>query len=236
MKNKYIPIITDLTKFDERVTEIMGGVSFETIKAAVADIKRVLNDVKESVCLCAPQIGYDLRLFVVKTAGPINLGDSRYKVFLNPMIVNKEGLHMSREVNLSIPDREFIIPRYDTIHTVFQEIDGRVNSETYKGFYAEVVQQMIEMLDGITIADYGLEIDENFDKASKEDQAAIIEMYLKSLKIEYINIKKEITEDKELNIIDKTIDFTTEMLKGNIKPIDAEGNVVENFFGAGEKK
>ena len=69
----------------------------------------------------------------------------------------------------------------------FQHEDGYVDSETYVGAYAEVVQQMIEMLDGIILIDYGLDLDdiggpEAFDKASNKQKTELLAMYLEQLK------------------------------------------------------
>ena len=227
-KFNYINIETDLNKFEERVDEITSEISFDEVKATISRIKKYLNSHKEAVCLCAPQVGVNLRLFVVKKAQDNNYGE-RYKVFLNPMIVSKEGLHLSRENNLSIPDKEFIIPRFNKIHLAYQEYDGHVNAETFIGTYAEVIQQMVEMLDGITLEDYGLEIDENFDKAKKKDKEAIIQMYLEFLSKNYSSLNTEIQNDPELKQLNDTIEFNKGLLLGDIKPIDSEGNIVKDF-------
>lgn len=225
-KLNYIPIVTDLNNFQERVDEITATVSFDEVKSAISKIKKYLNSHKESVCLCAPQVGINLRLFVVKKAQENILGE-RYKVFLNPMIVVKEGIHLSRETNSSIPGKEYIIPRANKIHLAYQEYDGRVNSETYIGTYAEVIQQMVEMLDGITLEDYGLEVDEKFDKAKKKDQLCIVQMYLDYLKENYSALKEEIENDPKLKQLNDTIEFNKGLLTGEIKPLDENGKPVE---------
>lgn len=226
-KFKYISIVTDLNKFQDRVDEITSETTFDEVKATISDMKKYLNTNKDAVCLCAPQIGVNLRLFIVKKVKEEASGE-KYKVFLNPMIVMKEGLHLSRENNLSIPDKEFIIPRANKLHLAYQEYDGHVNSETYVGAYAEVIQQMVEMLDGITLEDYGLEIDSEFDKSKKDDKTKIIEMYLNYLKSNYSSLKTEIENTPELKQLDDTIRFNTGMLLGDIKPVDEKGNVVES--------
>ena len=184
MKNNYVKIETDITKFAERVDEITAAVSYDTVKHTVAQLKRALYDNKDTVALCAPQIGVNLRLFVVKTS---RSESERFKVFLNPLIVSSEGLHLSREMNLSIPDKQYIIPRKNKVHVAYQSANGEVASETYVGAYGEVVQQMIEMLDGITLADYGFDLDDvggakAYDKASKKQQTEVMAMYRKLLK------------------------------------------------------
>ena len=219
-------IITDPTKLCERMDEINSSTSLQTVKSIVSKLKRVLYDHPEVAAVCAPQIGSNLRLFVVKVA---KSESERFRVFINPMVVSREGTHLSRENNLSFPNKEFIIPRSNKVHVAYQQLEGYITSETYIGTYGEVVQQMIEMLDGITIADYGLDLDDvggvkEFDKATQKDKAQVISMYLDNLKQTYKDLNIEIQEDPELKAIDDSIKFTTGILTGEIKlnPIEKE--------------
>ena len=224
--SKYVlSIIKDLNKFQDRVDELSSSTSYETVKHVVAELKRTLLSYKDLVGLCAPQIGHNLRIFCIKTA------DNNVKAFLNPIIVKGEGLHLSREINPSLPGKQFIIPRKDTIHVAYQDILGKANSESYSGAYGEIVQQMIEMLDGILLSDYGLDLDdvggsEIFDKASNKEKAAVIQMYLDSLKSISTEMKKEIENSPTLKEISDTIDFMTKYINGEIKPLDGDGNIV----------
>lgn len=214
-------IITDLNTFSDRVDEITSATSYETIKHCVSTLKKVLYDNPDFPAICAPQIGNSLRLFVVRTA---KSESDRFKVFLNPMIVSSEGLHMSRESNLSIPNKQYLIPRKNKLHVAYQTIDGHVESETYLGAYAEVVQQMIEMLDGITLADYGLDLDDAggpaaFDKATKKSKAELIALYLDSLKSFSDELAVDIENNPELKTLNDAINFHTKVLTGEIEII-----------------
>lgn len=226
MSNYILKIITDLSKFQNRVDEINASTSYDAVKHTVADLKRTLIANKDLVGLCAPQIGVNLRIFCIKTA------NNKIRAFLNPLLVNGEELHLSREVNPSFPNKQFIIPRKNKIHVAFQEVDGKPNSETYSGAYAEIVQQMIEMLDGILLSDYGLDLDDvggatAFDKATKKDKEKLIQMYLDSLKTYSSDLGKEIDNNPDLKKINDNIEFMTKYLEGDIKPVDKEGNIVE---------
>lgn len=220
MKNEIIKIVTDLEHFNERVDEITATTSYDTIKHCVAKLKQTLYASPNIAALCAPQIGENLRLFVVKTA---RTEDQRFKVFLNPMIIKAEGIHLSREISASFPQKEFITIRRNTVHIAFQEEDGKVNSETYIGAYAEIVQQMIEMLDGITLADYGLDLEDvggadEFDKASDESKVELMSTYLNYLKRLSKDFAEEIEKSPELSALNKSIDFTAGLLSGKITP------------------
>lgn len=102
--------------------------------------------------------------------------------------------------------------------------DGRVTSESFLGAYAEVVQQMIEMLDGITLFDYGLDLDNvggpnAFDKATQKDKVQVIQMYLNQLKQYNSQLAEEIENDPVLNLMNKSIEFNKGIILGDIKPI-----------------
>jgi len=206
----------------ERIDEIDSRTPLKEVKETINTIKTELRKNKDLTCLCAPQIGKDLRLFVVKT------NDNDYKEFLNPMVVNKsKEQHLSRERNISVGNKDYIIPRFNEIHVAYQTYDGHVNSETYKGPYGEVVQQMIEMLDGIQLSDYGLEVIPAFDKATEEEKTQVLQMYLDSLKKRAHALAEQINANEELKAINDTIEFNVGLLNGTIKPIDKEGNVVD---------
>ena len=230
-KKKFIKVITDLSKFEERTDEILGSKDpigqLKEIQSTIVDLKNVLRDNRDNVCVCAPQIGSNLRLFIVETAETSNV-KGKYKIFINPMIVTSEGIHLSRETNLSLPGREFIVTRYDKVHVAYQDEMGHFCSETYVGSYGEVVQQMIQMLDGITLVDVGLEVDNDFDNASDKDRQTIIQMYIDSLKNKTEKLTKEIEADANLKNLNDIIKMQTGLLTGNIVPLDSEGNPVAN--------
>lgn len=226
MTNSIIKIITDLNQFSERIDEITATTSYEEVKNIISKLKKALRQNPDVPALCAPQIGSHLRLFVVRLN---KSNDASFKVFLNPLIVSSKGLHLSREKCASIPDSEFIVPRKSEIHVAYQESDGHVNSETYIGAYSEVIQQMIEMLDGITLADYGLNLDDvggpqKFNKAPKKQQAEVIQMYLQILAETSEELRNEISASPDLKLLNDTIDFMTGMLDGSITPINSSKN------------
>lgn len=222
-------IRTDLSLFEDRVDEITSKVPYNQVKETITMLRNELHKNKDLVCLCAPQINKKLRIFVVKNS------DNKYKAFVNPMIVSaSKEIHLSREINPSIPNKEFIIPRKNEIHLAYQHPNGQVDSESYKGAYAEVIQQMVEMLDGITLLDYALDLDsvggpKKFDRATKKDKQAVIEMYLESLKTLSKDFEEEINNNEDLKSLNDTILFQSKLLTGEIKPIDKDGNIVENY-------
>lgn len=230
MHNKIIDIETNSNKLQERVDELTSATSYDTVKSVISKIKQTLYANKDIPGLCAPQIGENLRLIVVRLS---KTETERFKVFINPIIVSSEGLHLSRETNPSFPGKQFIIPRKDKIHVAYQTPDGHVSSESYVGAYAEVLQQLIEMLDGILPSDYGLDLDdvggpEAFDSASDNDKSAMLALYVNTIKDNYDKLISDINNNPDLMNLNKTIDFMTGMILGNITPINPESETSNN--------
>lgn len=231
MESKVIKVNSEeecLNLFNERVDEIVSNSLelYKEVKDTVSILRNELCINSDFTALCAPQVGKKLRLFMIKDA------HKKYQVFLNPLIVSKSHkIHLSLEKNASL-DGCFLIPRANEIHLAYQTVDGHVCSNSYIGAYAEVIQQMVEMLDGITLYDYGLNLDdigglEAFNSASEEERTKVIELYLDNLK-KYNNQMKELIEsDPQLKLLNDTIEFNTNYILGNIKPIDKDGNIVE---------
>lgn len=214
MKNR---IKTDPNLFTERQDEISPTSDKKYLKETINILKSELKQNKDLVCLCAPQVGKKYRLFVVKTA------DKTYKEFLNPMIVtSSKQRHLSMERNPSFPDKTFICWRNDNLHLAYQKENGEVSSESYKGPYAEVIQQMVQMLDGISLRDIALDLDdvgglEAWNEATQDEKIEVMKMFSEKLKTESKQLNKEIEEDPNLKLINANIDFQTHYLKGEVK-------------------
>lgn len=224
--NTQFKIITNPEAFNQRVDEINSSTTLDDIKHCVSKIKKALYANQDCPGMCAPQVGENLRLFVVRTA---KSEDDRFKVFLNPMIVSSEGLHMSREANVSFPGKQFLIPRKNQIQLAYQTVMGHIEAENYLGAYSEVIQQMVEMLDGITLADYGLDLDdvggpEAFDKATKKNKSELIALYLDGLKGLSAELDAEIESTPELKYMNDVIKFNTGVLKGDIEIITKQND------------
>lgn len=211
-------IIKDLKKLNE----FIENTDYDTEEALNEDIqalKEVLYKHKDLVALAGPQIGIKHRLFCIK----FNNGDIR--TFINPMIVHRKGTHLSRETNISIKNKEYIIPRSDEIQAKYYTPSGHQEVNLFQGAVSEVFQQMNDLLDGIMLSDLGLELVDEWDSASQEERDQVIDMYLKSLEEKKTSLQKEISEDKEMNEMSKAIDFMTSVYEGKTKiELDAKSS------------
>lgn len=211
-KNYVLKIIDDRQKLSDMANEILNKDDVAYVTHLVNDLKDTLRANPDLCALAAPQIGQSKRVFCLKFAN----GDIR--AFLNPMIIShSKELHLSRETNASIKDKEFIIPRFNEVTVAYQTAMGVPESNIFKGAPAEVFQQMCQLLDGILLDDYGLEVLKGFDRLKKADKEQIIEMYLQKLNSMNDELKKEINNNPDLKEIDNAINFMTDVALGKTK-------------------
>jgi len=129
--------------------------------AVIEDMKDTLwaQDDPEGVGLAAPQIGKKLRIFLI-----------RYKkldqIFINPEIINTRrtqyAVHRSPdnpplEGCLSLPHYYSPIERENYVKLKFTNEKGKIRTEEFRGFYAQIVLHEMDHLDGIIFVDRALE-------------------------------------------------------------------------------
>lgn len=136
------------------------------------DVKKLSEDMFETmynakgVGLAAPQIGLNIRMFVVD-GRPFNEGEDMEerdkdpslidfkKVFINAEILEEDGDDWAFEEGcLSIPDvREDIYrPEYVTIR--YFDTDWKEYTEEYEGLAARIIQHEYDHIDGILFTDH----------------------------------------------------------------------------------
>lgn len=197
-------------KLSDRCDEIDLRKNNKLAREIITELKKVMRK-NNLTSLSAPAIGYNKRIFC------IDFKDQEIKSFVNPVIANAKGLQLSRETCTSIPGKTFVRPRNNEIEVMFQNPMSKPISRKLIGLAAVVFQHEMDHLDGLLLSDVGLEIDDDFDKASEEERQEVIEAYLDSLDLRQKEIQQEIKEDKELSEINSAIDFMTSVYKGDTK-------------------
>lgn len=116
------------------------------------------------VGLAAPQIGLDIRLFIVDTEP---FSDSKEvkkeevealktfkKVFINAKILKEEGNDFTfNEGCLSIPDIREDVTRKDTITIEYFDENFQKHTEIFNGLRARVIQHEYDHIEGILFVD-----------------------------------------------------------------------------------
>lgn len=198
-----------------RAEEIDTEKENKLVREIVSKIKRTMRK-NNLTSLSAPAVGYNKRIFCV------DYSDNEIKTYINPVVSLREGIHLSREVCSSIPDKEYIIPRNNVINIYYQRPNGEVKIQEFKGLASNVLQHELDHLEGITLDDMGLEIDKDFDEATDEERLEIVNMYLDSLDIMLKDVKEDIENNEELKVISDRLNFTEAVVSGKVKLMKEE--------------
>ena len=103
----------------------------------------------KGVGLAAPQVGLNLRLFVMNPTGE----PSDARVYLNPVLLDPDGEEEAEEGCLSLPDIRTLVPRSSRLRIHARGLDGGTINETAEGFVTRVWQHEVDHLDGVLILD-----------------------------------------------------------------------------------
>ncbi len=141
------------------------------IEPGEIDVKKLAEDMFETmyaaagVGLAGPQIGLDLRIFVVDGT-PINesaetdedidqsLIDFK-KVFINAEILNEEGEEWAYEEGcLSIPGIRADVYRPEYVTIRYFDTDWVEHTETHESMAARIIQHEYDHIDGILFTDH----------------------------------------------------------------------------------
>lgn len=143
------------------------------------------------VGLAAPQVGENVRVFVVDTG--IDAKTMNPITFINPKIIKKEGAINSYEGCLSFPEAYTNVRRYKYVKIKAQDIKGRtfVMEAGEGSLLARAIQHEYDHLDGILFIDH---CRNRFD-ADK----ALAEKGLAPIESEYLIEEKELEEEIQKN-------------------------------------
>lgn len=209
--------VRDILTIDEHfddLSERCDEVDVRKDNVLMREINKALKDTMRRTgltSLSAPAIGYKKRIFC------LNFSDVEIKTFINPIITKAEGLDLAKEQCTSIPDKYFLRPRNTKVTVVYQKPTGEIETRQFIGMAAVKVQHEIDHLDGMLLTDIGLEIDDDFEKATEEERNEVVEAYLDSLDIKLKALKEEIEADPVLKEMNEGINFMESVAKGETK-------------------
>lgn len=123
------------------------------------DLTRLISDMWETmeaangVGLAAPQIGRSIRLFVIDSTLMQDEGEEDKgvrRVFLNAEIIEEAGKDWCYgEGCLSIPDVTGEVERPEVVTIQFQDEDFNIQTKTFDGMNARVIQHEYDHIEGI---------------------------------------------------------------------------------------
>lgn len=138
----------------------------QKIKNLVEDLLDTMYK-ENGVGLAAPQIGENLRVFVIDVS--TNNEPLNPKVFINPKIIKKSGACISHEGCLSFPEAFTDVKRYANVMIKALDTNGRsfVMEAKDGSLLARAIQHEFDHLDGILFIDHSInrfEADEELKK------------------------------------------------------------------------
>ena len=132
------------------------------INKLIADMKETLasQDDPEGVGLAAPQIGINLRVFIASYK-------NKSLVVINPKIVKISETKKNKkrkspkfmEGCLSLPHYYGPVKKPDIVELEYLNEKGEKVKETFRGFFAQIVQHEVDHLEGVLFIDRLLEQD-----------------------------------------------------------------------------
>lgn len=137
---------------------------FTQLKELIADMFETMYHAK-GVGLAAPQIGQNIRLFIVDGApfadeegeepDPKAEGIAEFKkVFVNPVIEEESGDYWTfQEGCLSIPNLRENVSRQESLVISYQDENGVPKKESYSGYAARIIQHEYDHLEGVLFTD-----------------------------------------------------------------------------------
>lgn len=118
----------------------------------------------KGIGLAAPQVGENIRLFIVK------IDDGIERVFINPQIIATSEQQCSYEEGcLSIPNIYASVIRPEAITIQYKDMNGRRKTMQASGLLARVIQHEYDHLEGILF----------IDRLSEKERDALVAKFAK---------------------------------------------------------
>ena len=176
----------------------------------IASLKEKLRQSDEPA-IAAPLEGSKVRVFCVKFAG----GDIR--AFVNPMVVGRSGVVMSAEHQIGVDGKKWIAPRFRKVDLAYQTPVGNAEVGTFEGTAAAVMQQMVDLLDGVLLEDFALEQLDGWDDLSWDEKSEVFGLFLDSLERKREAASEAVESDPGMKAVDDEIRFVGEYYGGRVE-------------------
>ena len=120
----------------------------ESLKALATRMFELMREAR-GVGLAAPQVGKNIRLFVINPTGEPQ--DDR--VYVNPVLSDPDGEEEAEEGCLSLPQIHVNVARSKRMRIAAQDLDGRPFEQEETGFVARIWQHENDHLNGTLLTD-----------------------------------------------------------------------------------
>ncbi|HTW94881.1 MAG TPA: peptide deformylase [Tepidisphaeraceae bacterium] len=135
---------------DPRLKKMSAAVeAFDDALKELAGQMFVLMRASKGVGLAAPQVGKNIRLFVMNSSGKPE--DDR--VYVNPVLSEAEGEETAEEGCLSLPEVHVDVVRSKTLRIEARDLEGKAIDEKQTGYVARIWQHETDHLNGVLLTD-----------------------------------------------------------------------------------
>ena len=146
----------------------------DELRALIDDMFETMYDAP-GIGLAATQVDVHRRLLVAD----VSSDKSEPHVFINPEILEKDGVTVTEEGCLSVPGYYEEVKRADHVRVRYLDRDGRECEGEFEGLLAVCVQHEIDHLDGKLFVDYLSEakrsrIRKKLEKERRYQAAAVV--------------------------------------------------------------
>lgn len=123
------------------------------------DIKRKAKklvkylEMYDELALSAPQVGYSTRMFVMRPIWIEDIKKRKTMIFINPTLLEFEGVQNESEGCLSIPEIFEKVKRAQKVIFKAQNLFGKWKQYTAKDLFSRAIQHEYDHLDGILFID-----------------------------------------------------------------------------------
>lgn len=196
----------EVNVFDESISK--------DVHKVITDLRDTLIAHKDLVALAAPQIASRYRIFCMKFKG------NDVRTFINPLILERKGTKLNQEQQIgfgSFDNKTYFTFRSAELTAGYQTPTGRVETNRFTDEACVVFEQMVQLLDGVFVSDFGLEKLDGFDDLSEEERKEIFTQYAQYLTQKSAQAEEAIKNDKELAQLDKLTKFYTQYSLGNVE-------------------
>lgn len=120
----------------------------EPLQALAARMFELMREAK-GVGLAAPQVGLNIRMFVMNATG--DPADDR--IYVNPVLSDGEGDEQDEEGCLSLPDIRTQVVRFEKMKLNAWDVNGQAVEEAASGFVTRIWQHEFDHLNGTLLTD-----------------------------------------------------------------------------------
>lgn len=220
MKKK---IITELEKLQVAAEPVEISVEDvevkEKLEKIITDLTDTLTKNESLLALSAPQIGKKVRIVALKFNDGI-------KILINPVITKKLNYSIGGETFASMPGKEILIIRPEEVRIVYYNDKFKYEDNKFLNSAARLLDQQIQLLDGVLPSDLGLvsdiEQDGKLEDLTEEEWKEVKNIYTQLIKMKSEALTGEVEKDEELSKTFKEMRFAEKVISDQASIVEDE--------------